>query len=206
MLFKIVVIGDVGVGKTAFIKKHVHGVFSNEYKSTIGVDFALKKYTINDILCNVQLWDIAGQERFGNMTRVYYREAHASIIVFDLSNKKTFYDVLKWKEDIDAKLDPKLPCLLLGNKSDLDCIVTENDIKDLLKKPRYKHVIYSPISVKCSENEYINSVMINFISKILEENKHLNTFLESPREDIVKLSEEKYIDVDINSQKCCITN
>lgn len=202
-LFKIVVVGDIGVGKTTFIKKHVHNIFSEEYRSTIGVDFALKQYILeNNILCRVQLWDIAGQERFGNMTRVYYRESHAVIIVFDLTKTKSFEAIRKWKDDVNSKLDPKLPCLLLGNKSDLIHMITNEDINKLLKEPSYQHVKYHSISVKKSDKEYIDNIMIDFIKDVLAENRHINIPLDDDDEIIHLDNTEKYIETR-NNEKCC---
>src|SRR5207253_7773300 len=86
-LYKILIVGDVSAGKTSIIKRYVYGTFSPHCKSTIGVDFALKVMKYNDTIVRLQLWDISGQERFGNMTRVYYKEAVAALIVFDIFNK-----------------------------------------------------------------------------------------------------------------------
>jgi len=123
-LYKILVVGDIGTGKTSIIKRYVHNIFSIHYKSTIGVDFALKVLQWdNDIVVRLQLWDIAGQERFGNMTRVYYKEAVGALVVFDVTRVSTFEAVTKWKNDIDAKVmlpDGKpIPVVLLANKCDL---------------------------------------------------------------------------------------
>ncbi|KAF9966210.1 rab32, member RAS oncoprotein [Mortierella alpina] len=123
-LYKILVIGDVGTGKTSIIKRYVHNIFSMNYKSTIGVDFALKVIQWSpDTVVRLQLWDIAGQER-GNMTRVYYKEAVAALVVYDVTRPKTFEAVKRWKADLDAKVS--LPCdggpihtILLANKTDL---------------------------------------------------------------------------------------
>jgi len=89
------------------------------------VDFALKVINWDESsIVRLQLWDIAGQERFGNMTRVYYKEAVGAIVVFDVSRSTTFEAVLKWKNDIDCKVtlppdDHPIPVVLLGNKIDL---------------------------------------------------------------------------------------
>ncbi|KAM9319383.1 ras-related protein Rab-38 [Gastrophryne carolinensis] len=122
-LYKILVIGDLGVGKTSIIKRYVHQNFSPHYRATIGVDFALKVLNWDsDTVVRLQLWDIAGQERFGNMTRVYYREAVGAFIVFDVTRPATFEAVTKWKEDLDSKLTLSngLPvaAVLLANKCD----------------------------------------------------------------------------------------
>lgn len=122
-LFKILVIGELGTGKTSIIKRYVHQFFSQHYRATIGVDFALKVLNWDaDTIVRLQLWDIAGQERFGNMTRVYYKEAVGAFIVFDLTRASTFDAVAKWKNDLDNKVqlpDGRLiPCVLLANKCD----------------------------------------------------------------------------------------
>lgn len=124
-LYKILVIGELGTGKTSFIKRYVHQFFSQNYRATIGVDFALKvlNWDSNTIV-RLQLWDIAGQERFGNMTRVYYKEAVGAFIVFDVTRSGTFDCVSKWKEDLDSKVQlpdgNPIPCILLANKCDQD--------------------------------------------------------------------------------------
>eukprot|EP01094_Clydonella_sp_ATCC50884_P024950 TRINITY_DN639_c0_g1_i2.p1 TRINITY_DN639_c0_g1~~TRINITY_DN639_c0_g1_i2.p1 ORF type:complete len:217 (+),score=74.29 TRINITY_DN639_c0_g1_i2:205-855(+) len=124
-LYKVLVVGDIGTGKTSIIKRFVHNIFSMHYKSTIGVDFALKviNWDSNSIV-RLQLWDIAGQERFGNMTRVYYKEAVGAMVVFDVTRFSTFEAVQKWKSDIDAKVtlppdERPIPVVLLANKCDL---------------------------------------------------------------------------------------
>ncbi|XP_020604169.1 ras-related protein Rab-38-like [Orbicella faveolata] len=122
-LFKVLVIGDLGVGKTSIIKRYVHQFFSVHYRATIGVDFALKVINWDtDTLIRLQLWDIAGQERFGNMTRVYYKEAVGAFIVFDVTRASTFEAVQKWKNDLDGKVmlpnGAPIPVVLLANKCD----------------------------------------------------------------------------------------
>uniref|UniRef100_A0A3B5A2N8 Ras-related protein Rab n=2 Tax=Stegastes partitus TaxID=144197 RepID=A0A3B5A2N8_9TELE len=122
-LLKVLVIGDLGVGKTSIIKRYVHQVFSQHYRATIGVDFALKVLNWDhNTVVRLQLWDIAGQERYGNMTRVYYREAVGALVVFDMTRSSTFQAVLKWKGDLDSKValsnGRSVPVVLLANKCD----------------------------------------------------------------------------------------
>lgn len=120
-LYKILVIGELGTGKTSFIKRYVHQFFSQNYRATIGVDFALKVlHWDQNTIVRLQLWDIAGQERFGNMTRVYYKEAVGAFIVYDVTRNATFDCVSKWKQDLDSKVQlpdgSPIPCILLANK------------------------------------------------------------------------------------------
>ncbi|KAL3226268.1 hypothetical protein MRX96_025178 [Rhipicephalus microplus] len=123
LLFKVLVIGDFGVGKTSLIRRYTEGVFNPAYKITIGVDFSLKHLVYNgNKHITLQLWDIAGHERFGYMTRVYYKYATAAVIVYDLSRPATLHSVLKWKADLAAKVElpngRPLPVLLVANKCD----------------------------------------------------------------------------------------
>ncbi|KAF9903972.1 rab32, member RAS oncoprotein [Linnemannia zychae] len=123
-LYKILVIGDLGTGKTSIIKRYVHNIFSTNYKSTIGVDFALKVIQWSpDTVIRMQLWDIAGQEKFSGLTRVYYKEAVAALVVYDITRPNTFEAVPKWKADLDTKVclpdGQPIPVVLLANKMDL---------------------------------------------------------------------------------------
>ena len=123
-ILKVLVVGEMGTGKTSLIRQYVQGYFSEFYKTTIGVDFATKDLEWdNKTTVSLQLWDIAGQERYGNMTRVYYQEAVAAFVVFDVTRLQSLDMVKEWKKDIDTKVftseDKPIPCLLLGNKIDL---------------------------------------------------------------------------------------
>ncbi|KAH0789664.1 Ras family protein [Histomonas meleagridis] len=123
-VLKVLVVGEMGTGKTSLIRQYVQGCFSEFYKTTIGVDFANKEYQWDsNTSINIQLWDIAGQERYGNMTHVYYQEASAAFVVFDVTRMATLEAVSEWKKDIDSKVftdeGKPIPCMLLGNKIDL---------------------------------------------------------------------------------------
>ena len=113
--------GDLGTGKTSILRRFVHNTFTSHYKSTIGVDFALKVIQHkSDVIINLQLWDIAGQERFGSMTRAYYKGAVGAFVVYDVTRPTTFENVLKWKRDMDDKIKlpggEDIPVMLLANK------------------------------------------------------------------------------------------
>lgn len=154
--YKIIVVGDICVGKTSLIRKLTHNIFTQHYKSTIGVDFALKKIYTENCRINLQLWDIAGQERFGNMTRIYYSGSVGAIIVFDLTRHNTFDNITKWKTDIDTKVvlynDKPIPVILLGNKLDIqsEIFYTDKQMIDYCEENGY--LAYFNISVKTGLN------------------------------------------------------
>uniref|UniRef100_T1PJR8 Ras family protein n=1 Tax=Musca domestica TaxID=7370 RepID=T1PJR8_MUSDO len=174
-LYKILVIGELGTGKTSFIKRYVHQFFSQNYRATIGVDFALKvlHWDPNTIV-RLQLWDIAGQERFGNMTRVYYKEAVGAFIVFDVTRSGTFDCVSKWKEDLDSKVQlpdgSPIPCILLANKCDQDKqgMVTNAEKMDEYVK---EHGFAGWFETSAKENINIDEAARALVNKILLNDK-----------------------------------
>ncbi|XP_054708832.1 ras-related protein Rab-7L1-like [Uloborus diversus] len=141
--FKVIIVGDATVGKTSFVQRYVNDVFREDYKGTVGVDFAMKVlWKSEKEVIKVQLWDIAGQERFTWMTRVYYRDAQACIVMFDLSKRSTFLSAMKWKKDVDNKCQlpdgTLLPAILLGNKCDLaNRDVNQEEIEYVYKKNNF---------------------------------------------------------------------
>ncbi|XP_041355172.1 ras-related protein Rab-32B-like isoform X2 [Gigantopelta aegis] len=143
-------------GKTSIIKRYTEGFFSPNYKLTIGVDFALK--TLNwgeNRKVNLQLWDIAGHERFGHMTRVYYKYAIAAIICFDLSRPATFDSVLKWLNDVNSKVmlanEKPVPVMLLANKCDIEEVSIDSNMLSKFCKD-HSFIGWFPTSAKTDVN------------------------------------------------------
>jgi len=122
---KILVVGNGSTGKTSLIARYTEGTYFGTTKTTIGCDFSEKTIQRWDKGCQLKLllWDIAGQDRFANMTRVYYKDAHAAFVVFDLATESSFKGSVAWKEDIDSKVrlddGSKIPVVLLANKCDV---------------------------------------------------------------------------------------
>ncbi|XP_078382997.1 ras-related protein Rab-38-like [Oculina patagonica] len=184
-LFKVLVIGDLGVGKTSIIKRYVHQFFSVHYRATIGVDFALKVINWDpDTLIRLQLWDIAGQERFGNMTRVYYKEAVGAFIVFDVTRASTFEAVQKWKNDLDSKVmlpnGSPIPVVLLANKCDQAKEGLVNNASQMDEYCSDKGFI-SWFETSAKEDINISEAAKYLVSKILE-NEKANNFDSIPKD------------------------
>ncbi len=118
-LFKNIVVGDGGCGKTAIVVRFSQGYFLEQYKLTIGVEFAVKTISIKDgIKVKLQIWDTGGQERFQYVRPLYYRGAMGAILLFDLTNRESFDHIPKWIEEVKNNAG-EIPMLLVGNKSDL---------------------------------------------------------------------------------------
>lgn len=122
-LFKILVIGDSGVGKSSILSQYVDKVFSDTHISTIGVDFKISTIKIDDHVIKLQIWDTAGQERFRNITTSYYRGAQGVLVVYDVTSIESFTNVVQWLLDIKRYCTSNynvLPAIIMvGNKTDI---------------------------------------------------------------------------------------
>ncbi len=117
-LFKILLIGDSGVGKSCLLLRFTDETYTESFISTIGVDFKIKTVELDGKIVKLQIWDTAGQERFRTITSSYYRGAHGIIVVYDITNSDTFVNVKQWLHEIDRYAAENVDILLVGNKSD----------------------------------------------------------------------------------------
>ncbi|KAK9703702.1 Ras family [Popillia japonica] len=118
-LFKLLLIGDSGVGKSCLLLRFADDTYTESYISTIGVDFKIRTIDLDGKTIKLQIWDTAGQERFRTITSSYYRGAHGIIVVYDCTDQDTFNNVKQWLEEIDRYACDNVNKLLVGNKSDL---------------------------------------------------------------------------------------
>lgn len=118
-LFKLVLIGDSGVGKSCLLLRFADDNFTDSYISTIGVDFRFRTITIDDKTVKLQIWDTAGQERFRTITSAYYRGADGIIMVYDVTSSESFDHVEEWLSEVDRYANESTSKLLVGNKADL---------------------------------------------------------------------------------------
>eukprot|EP01111_Echinosteliopsis_oligospora_P019422 TRINITY_DN9404_c0_g1_i1.p1 TRINITY_DN9404_c0_g1~~TRINITY_DN9404_c0_g1_i1.p1 ORF type:complete len:207 (-),score=38.99 TRINITY_DN9404_c0_g1_i1:106-726(-) len=118
-LFKLLLIGDSGVGKSCLLLRFADDTYTDSYISTIGVDFKIKTITLDNKVIKLQIWDTAGQERFRTITSSYYRGAHGIIVVYDVTEEATFNNVKQWMQEIQRYACESVCRLLVGNKSDL---------------------------------------------------------------------------------------
>lgn len=119
-LFKILIIGDSGVGKSSILLRFAEDTFTESYISTIGVDFKIRSIEQDNKIIKLQIWDTAGQERFRTITTSYYRGAHGIIIVYDVTDAESFTNVQQWLLEINRYSSENVTKILVGNKSDLE--------------------------------------------------------------------------------------
>ncbi|XP_054985475.1 ras-related protein Rab-19-like [Sorex araneus] len=117
--FKVIVIGDSGVGKTCVVQTFAYGVYTDDQQSTIGLDFILRSMDIDGKKVKMQVWDTAGQEHFRTITRSYYRGVDAAIIAYDITRRSSFESVPHWIDDVKMYGDADTVIMLMGTKSDL---------------------------------------------------------------------------------------
>ena len=118
-LFKILLIGDSGVGKTCLMFRFSDSKFQESYISTIGVDFKMKTLQVDEKKIRLQIWDTAGQERFRTITSSYYRGANGIIVIFDITEEDSFENVKHWLSEIERYATDGVVKMLVGNKCDM---------------------------------------------------------------------------------------
>uniref|UniRef100_A0A8C9VY43 RAB23, member RAS oncogene family n=1 Tax=Scleropages formosus TaxID=113540 RepID=A0A8C9VY43_SCLFO len=130
---KVVVVGNGAVGKSSMIQRYCKGIFTKDYKKTIGVDFLERQIQVNDEDVRLMLWDTAGQEEFDAITKAYYRGAQACVLVFSTTDRESFEAITSWREKVEAEVGD-IPTVLVQNKIDL---LDETVIKkyELCKRP-----------------------------------------------------------------------
>lgn len=135
-LFKIVLIGDSGVGKSNILSRFTRNEFCLESKSTIGVEFATRTLQVDRKTVKAQIWDTAGQERYRAITSAYYRGAVGALLVYDITKRQTFDNVQRWLRELRDHADSNIVIMMAGNKSDLNHLraVSEQDGQTLAKK------------------------------------------------------------------------
>nr|XP_054766268.1 ras-related protein Rab-7L1-like [Lytechinus pictus] len=134
---KIIIIGDSLVGKSSFVESFINSKFR---RTKTGVDFAFKIVKFQDQVVKLQLWDINGQlEKCSSIRRLYYRDASACVIIFDVTQRKTFDSVIDWRKNVTMLSNVRsIPCLLLANKIDLPSpIVNDEEIEELCKQNNF---------------------------------------------------------------------
>ncbi|KAL7676876.1 hypothetical protein ACOME3_003124 [Neoechinorhynchus agilis] len=150
-LFKLLLIGDSGVGKSCLLLRFADNVYTDSFVSTIGVDFKIKTTEVDGKTAKLQIWDTAGQERFKTITSSYYRGAQGIIIVYDVTDLESFNHIKTWLEDIERYAYPNVCKLIVGNKCDLTAgravdFNTAKEFADSLNIPLIE------TSAKCSIN------------------------------------------------------
>ena len=195
---KIIVVGDISVGKTSVIKRYITNTFSEEHKSTISCEFKKKTLEIDAETCaNLQIWDTAGEEKFMSVTKQFYTDSNGAMIVYDLTKKDTFLKLDKWIKDVKEKALQDVVIMIVGNKSDL--VSEKVELGDELK-PFKENYEYQDVSAKSGTNVALAfENLTNKIINVLKEKKEKGG--EEQRESLL-LKKAKLSKDDKTKKKC----
>ena len=119
-LFKILLIGNSGVGKSSLLLRFADDTFTDNFMPTIGVDFKIRTLEVDGKTIKLQIWDTAGQERFKTITSSYYKGAHGIIVVYDITDKESFKNIDTWMNEVEKHASDNVSRILVGNKSDME--------------------------------------------------------------------------------------
>lgn len=191
-LFKLLVIGDSGVGKSCILYRFTDDAFTDSYISTIGVDFKIKTIEIDGKIIKLQIWDTAGQERFRVITSSYYRGSHGIILAYSITDRESFENLDKWLDDCKKYAVDNVKIILCGNKSDCDKRVVS--IQEGMEYAERKNMEFVETSAKTANNveklffDITNTIKSNITTNIKKTNN-------------IKITSSQTID--IKSKKCC---
>jgi Ras-related protein Rab-1A len=167
-LFKIVIIGDSGVGKSCLLLRFADDSFTDTYISTIGVDFRFRSVNIDGKIVKLQIWDTAGQERFKTITSAYYRGANCVIVCYDISNRETFEHVEEWLAELNKVGNDDIVKMIVGNKADQEYEkkVTTEEGENLALKNGCEFI---EVSAKTAIN--VDAAFLTVANKLMKANK-----------------------------------
>ena len=162
MEYKLILVGDGGVGKTTFVSRHLTGEYEKKYIATIGAQLNTVYFDTTKGRIKFNIWDTAGQEKFGGLRDMYYEKSDCAILMFDLTSRITYKNIPKWYSDI-TRICEKIPMCLVGNK----CELSERKVKDKAIRFRKENIKYFEIS--CKNNNNFELPFLNLIKKLLND-------------------------------------
>ncbi|CAI4050010.1 Rab family GTPase YPT53 SKDI_14G2310 [Saccharomyces kudriavzevii IFO 1802] len=157
LTIKLVLLGESAVGKSSIVLRFISNDFTESREPTIGAAFLTKRITRDDKAIKFEIWDTAGQERFAPLAPMYYRNAQAALVVFDITNEQSFRKAQDWVEELHEKLGDNIIIALVGNKMDLltmqgeisNRAVNEDEIQNLCQQ---ENLLYFEVSAKTGKN------------------------------------------------------
>ena len=197
-IFKVLLLGNSNVGKSSLFLRFVDDIWNDTFVPTMGVDFKIKTFDIDEKRIKMQIWDTAGQERFKNIIASYYRGAHGILLIYDVTDKDSFKNLSNWLIEIEKNSSKNVLKVLIGNKTDLEekRVISYNQAKEFADSYGLKY-----IETSAKKNLNVNEAFATLGRELM---------LASEDKRIVKQKQNKKISVakmeDLNIQKrrgCC---
>ena len=201
--YKIILVGDSGVGKTCILMRAVNNRYTDAYQATIGFEFLLLYFQVNDVKIKLQIWDTCGQEIYRSLIQGFFRNTTATVLVYSKTNRSSFDNLGMWIKDIKNNTEQDMPIFLVGNKCDevnRNIVVTKEEGEEYSKQYNLKY--FNETSAKSGIN--INEVFEE-VAKVVYKDHYLKR---KPRKQMDKMTLEKKEDKDNKDfkkpkKKCC---
>lgn len=195
-LFKFILIGASGVGKTCLMNRFTDEIYENEQQYTIGVDFKIKTILLDGLEVKIHIWDTAGQEKFRAIISNYYRGAHGILVVFDMTNKESFMSLNDWIKEVRKNTKENVEMLILGNKIDneTEICVSDEEIEKFLADNDINKDCFIKTSAK--EDVKVNYAFETLTRKLVEKVKIGGFFSKTKESFKLKTNNE--------GGKCCM--
>jgi len=199
--FKIIIIGDSGVGKSSLLKRAVQNRFDESYQATIGFEFLLMHYKINELKFKLQIWDTCGQEMYRSLVQGFYRNTSLAIIVYDVNNPKSFEGLEVWLKDLRQQTEQEIPIFIVGNKSDMEKKVPTEDAKIFSTSNRTKY--FAECSARSGYN--VKEIFNEAAKQLYESYKKYQSKNKAPANNRLKLDKKEDDNNKDNTKKkkCC---
>ncbi|ESO00650.1 hypothetical protein HELRODRAFT_82945 [Helobdella robusta] len=194
-LFKLLIIGDSGVGKSSLLVRFADNTFTGSFITTIGVDFKIRTIIVNNERVKLQIWDTAGQERFRTITSTYYRGTHGVLVVYDVTSGETFANIKRWLQEIDQNCDV-VNRILVGNKDDNPDkkVVSTEDAQAFADQIGIKL-----FETSAKDNKNVEEMFMAITELVLRSKKEQQTRIQQQGGDTVKLGTKS----SKSKKKCC---
>ena len=196
--FKIIIVGESGVGKSSILKRAVQNKFDESYQATIGFEFLLMHFKVNDLRIKLQIWDTCGQEMYRSLVQGFYRNTSLAVVVYDVNQKSTYDKLDIWIKDIRQHTEQEIPIFIAGNKTDLEKNVPFEEVKIFSQSNRTQYC--TECSAKNGQN--VKEIFFEAAKYLYKSYKELQNKSKLPSSGRLKI-EDTNQSLDKKKKKCC---
>jgi small GTP-binding protein len=197
--FKIIIVGESGVGKSSILKRAVQNRFDESYQATIGFEFLLMHFKVNDLKIKLQIWDTCGQEMYRSLVQGFYRNTSLALVVYDVSGRDSYDSLEPWLKDIRQHTEQDLPIFIVGNKSDLEKKVQTEEARVFSVSNRTKY--FTECSAKLGY--HVKEIFFEAAKYLYKTYKEFQSQNKLPTSSKLKIGADDNKDLDKAKKRCC---